>query len=121
MLGLGLLFADLILRAFACYELSLLLGVIASPTIGGFIVNTKPWPDIFWWTLAPLGVAVVLVFCLVEETGFARGNDKTQYPKVPEQFLANRARTFCFGTSVVPKIQTAALVRFHRRWIKSLC
>ena len=85
-------------------------------------MNSNPWPVIFWWTLAPLGVAVTLVFCFVEETGFARGKDNTHYPPVPVRFLANRARTLCPGTSVVPKIHTETLVRFSHvrgKWTES--
>lgn len=48
-------------RAFACYELSLLLGVISGPTIGGFIVQDNSWTVTFWWTIAPVGGAAILL------------------------------------------------------------
>ena len=39
-------------KAFVTYELSLLGRVVAGPTMGGFIVQNKPWPFVFWWTIA---------------------------------------------------------------------
>ena len=73
-------------------------------------MNSRLWPDIFWWILAPLGIPSILVFCFVEEAGLASGEDETYYPDLPLQFLANRARTLWFGTFVVPKILPTALV-----------
>ena len=97
-------------RAFACYELSLLLGIICGPTIGGFIVQNNPWPVAFWWTLAPVGTAIVLLFCIGEETLFARTGDFTVYPQPPSSFLSNRAATLLPGTKVTPRYENEDLV-----------
>ncbi|MCJ1311613.1 hypothetical protein MMC25_005286 [Agyrium rufum] len=97
-------------RAFAYYELTYLLGSIASPTIGGFISSSHPWPIVFWWTLAPIGIAAILVLCFVEETGFARGNDKTMYPHAPDSKISNRVATFLPGSAVVPRVSASKFV-----------
>ena len=97
-------------KAFTSQELSLVLGVVASPTIGGFIVQNRLWPYTFWWTIGPIGLAFVLVFLYVEETGFAREEGAVPYPERPRAFLANRAATFFPGTKVVPRISGATLV-----------
>ena len=88
-------------KAFVSYELSLLGGVIAGPTIGGFIVQSKPWPFVFWWTIAPVGVALVLVFCFLEETGFQRDEDGQPYPRKPAEFIPNRIATFFPGNRII--------------------
>ena len=97
-------------KAFTCQELSLLLGIVASPTIGGFVVQRNLWPYTFWWTIGPIGLAFVLVFLFVEETGFAREEDVMPYPERPRGFLANRVATFFPGTRVVPRISARKLV-----------
>lgn len=99
-------------RAFSCYELSLLLGVICSPTVGGFIVQSHPWPVAFWWTLAPVGIGIVLIFCFGEETGFARDNATVVYPRTPLPFLQNRIVTFLPGTRVAPKNHPDSIVGY---------
>lgn len=90
-------------KAFISYELSLIGGVVASPTIGGFIVDSKPWPYTFWWTIAPVGTAVILVFCFLEETSFRRGENDEVYPELSEGFLRNRIATFFPGNEVTPR------------------
>ena len=47
-------------KAFAALEVSLLSGVIVMPGIGGFIVDSRPWPDVFWLVAAINGLAVLL-------------------------------------------------------------
>ena len=96
--------------AFTCYELSLLLGIFVSPTLGGFIVKTRPWPFVFWWTLGPVGLAAILVFCFLQETGFAREDDLTMWPKLPTEFWANRMATLFFGQRTVPKPSLVTVV-----------
>ena len=97
-------------KAFACYELSLLLGVICSPTVGGFIAQQSPWPVVFWWTLAPVGAAAVLVCLVCEETGFARTEDDTIYPTMPKGFVHNRVLTLLPGISVTPRSTSRDIV-----------
>ncbi len=90
-------------KAFISYEISLLGGVVAGPTIGGFIVQSKPWPYTFWWTIAPVSIAMVFVFCFLEETGFRRGQNDQMPFKKPTSFLKNRIATFFPGNRIVPQ------------------
>ena len=50
-------------KAFAVLEVSLLSGVIVMPGIGGFIVDSRPWPDVFWLVAAINGLTVLLGKC----------------------------------------------------------
>ncbi|TVY85567.1 putative MFS-type transporter [Lachnellula suecica] len=88
-------------RAFLCLEVSLLGAVIISPTLGGFIVQTQQWPVVFWWTLAPIGLAAILVFFVLEETSFSRDQIKVLSSE-PRSFIQTRIATFLPGTKVVP-------------------
>ena len=88
-------------KAFVCYELSLLGGVAATPTIGGFIVQSNPWPYVFWWTIGPVGLAMILVFFFLEETGFRRNLEDETRITPPTSFLKNRMATFFPGNKVV--------------------
>ncbi len=47
-------------KAFAVLEVSLLAGAVAAPVFGGFIADTKPWPDVFWWLVALIAVSIPL-------------------------------------------------------------
>ena len=100
-------------RAFTSYELSFLLGVTASPTLGGFIVQSRPWPYVFWWTLGPLCAAIVLVFFFLEETGFTRDPAATvRFPEKPQGYIKERIATLLPGTKVVPKISAREFVGY---------
>ena len=88
-------------KAFISYDISFLGGVVAGPTIGGFIVKSKPWPYTFWWTIAPLGIAMVLVFCFLEETGFRRGKEDPKSVEQPTSFLKNRMATLFPGNRII--------------------
>ncbi len=98
-------------RVFACYEISLLAGVVASPTIGGFIVGTKSWPYTFWWTIGPVGAVSILVFCFLEETGYPRDKDNRAWPTKPKGFIQSRIATFFPGTKIVPRATLRDIVR----------
>ena len=97
--------------ALTCYELSLLLGFYAGPTIGGFIVQTDTWPAAFWWTMAPLGIAFILVGLDLPETRFARGSNTKVYPNLPQSFFKNRFVTLVWGQATTAKVTGAELVR----------
>ena len=88
-------------KAFISYEISFLGGIIVGPTIGGFIVKSKPWPYTFWWTIAPLGIAMVFVFCFLEETGFRRGQEDPKNLEQPTSFFKNRMATFFPGNRII--------------------
>jgi len=92
-------------KIFTTFELSFLLGVTISPTVSGFIVENHPWPTGFYWTLAPAGSAILLVFFLLEETGGygpSAVGDRA-YPAKAGSYWRNRVDTFFPGTKVVPK------------------
>ena len=97
-------------KAFASYELSFLLGVNLGPTVGGFIVNDGPWPYVFWWTIAPVGLALILVFCFLSETGFNRDDGIAAYPEQHTAFWKSRIATFFPGSKVVPRTNAGAMV-----------
>lgn len=72
-------------RAFLAYSLSTAFGVIAAPTFGGFILGSQEWPVCFWWTVALLGIAALLVFFFLDETTFDR----------PDEFSRQGQRSLC--------------------------
>ena len=88
-------------RAFSVFSLAFLTGPLAAPTLGCFIAAKTDWPVMFWWTIPLLGIALILIFIFMEETGFER-DGKAQYPHQPEQFVANRIATLFPGNKVVP-------------------
>lgn len=47
-------------RALTTFHISLLLGTVAGPTFGGFIVEHVPWTHEFWWTVALQGFVFIL-------------------------------------------------------------
>ena len=47
-------------KAFTVLEVCLLAGAVAAPVFGGFIADTKPWPDVFWWLVAIIAVSIPL-------------------------------------------------------------
>ena len=47
-------------KAFTVLEVSLLAGALIAPVFGGFIANTKPWPNVFWWLVALIAVSIPL-------------------------------------------------------------
>ena len=100
-------------RVFLVFSLSFLLGTVAGPTFGGFIVQHADWSFEFWWTVGLQGLALVLVFFFLEETGFSRDGGPA-YPVRPKSFMANRITTYLFGTKVVPAVNRNELVRYHR-------
>ncbi|PWY76506.1 putative polyamine transporter [Aspergillus sclerotioniger CBS 115572] len=89
-------------RVFSTFELSFLLGVNVAPTISGFIVNDASWTWAFWWTLIPCGLAILLVFFFLEETGGFSSSSGSVYPAQPSSYWANRVATFLPGHRIIP-------------------
>ena len=96
--------------AFTSYEISLILGLYIAPTLGGYIVQEQAWPVVFWWTLAPVGLAIVLVGLFLEPTYFARGDDRTIYPALPQSYVARRVKVLLPGTASIPQPSIRVLV-----------
>ena len=88
-------------KAFAIFEVLIIFAVIGGGTLGGFIAQTKPWQYVFWWTLGPVGAAIILVFIFVEDTTYSRNPDVPNQP-LPKPWLANRIATFLPGTRTQP-------------------
>ena len=100
-------------RAFLIFSLIFLLGAVAGPTLGGFIVEHVDWPVEFWWTVGLQGLALVLVFLFLEETGF-NCDGGLAYPARPGSFMADRIATFFLGIKVVPAMNRSELVRYRQ-------
>ncbi|RAK99002.1 putative polyamine transporter [Aspergillus ibericus CBS 121593] len=105
-------------RVFSTFELSFLLGVNVSPTISGFIVNNASWTWAFWWTLIPCGVAIVLIFFFLEETGgYSSTADPNApaYPAQPSSYWANRVATFFPGHRIIPQEPWSEIARTAKK------
>ena len=57
-------------RALTTFHVSLLLGTVAGPTFGGFIVEHVAWTNEFWWTVALQGFIFILGQFSVVKTTF---------------------------------------------------
>ncbi len=89
-------------KAFAIFEVLIIFAVVGGGTLGGFIAQTRPWADVFWWTLGPVGAAIICVFLFVEDTTYIRDPNAVQRTPVPKGWLANRVATFFPGTRTQP-------------------
>ena len=107
-------------KAFISYEISFLGGVVAGPTIGGFIVESKPWPYTFWWTIAPVGIAMVFVFCFLEETGFRRVQEDQKKVYQPTSYLKNRMATFFPGNKIIQRRGHQEVVGFNIPFVRDI-
>lgn len=96
-------------KAFAIFEIFNIFAIIGGGTLGGFIAETQPWQYVFWWTLGPVGAAILLVFTLVKDTTYDRRPGVTNRI-LPKQWLKNRIATFFPGTKTQPKGRRAEVV-----------
>jgi MFS family permease len=87
-------------RAFTVLHLALNFGASAGPTFSGYVAANRYWTIEYWWSVALLGVAAILVFLFLEETGYDRANPENNV-EVPKTFIANRVRTFLPGSGIV--------------------
>ena len=53
-------------KAFTVLEVSLLAGALTAPVFGGFIADTKPWPNVFWWLVALIAVSIPLGMTILQ-------------------------------------------------------
>ena len=97
-------------RAFTALHMAFLFGTIAGYILA-FISAGAYFPVEFWWTVGLLGGVLILVFLVLEETGFDR-EDEQKRRDIPRSFLANRFATFFFGQAVVPRTTISAMVGF---------
>lgn len=85
-------------KAFAIFEVLIIFAVVGGGTLGGFIAQSRPWDYVFWWTLGPVGAAIISVLFFVEDTGFSRDSTAMKRPSLPKGSVANRIATFFPGT-----------------------
>ena len=97
-------------KAFAVFEVLIIFAVVGGGTLGGFIANSKPWSYVFWWTLGPVGAAIVSVFVFVHDTTYSRDPGAMKRAPMPKSWLANRAATFFPGTRTQPDGRVAEFV-----------
>lgn len=94
--------ANVINRAFAVYELSFLFGVTAGPTFSGFIAEHVHWTICFWWTVAPLGLCIMVVLLFLRETSFDGDVSVKTTNRISAGFVNEMKVTFFPGKRVVP-------------------
>lgn len=101
-------------KAFAIFEVLIIFAVVGGGTLGGFIAETEPWDYVFWWTLGPVGAAIIAVFCFVHDTTFDRATQNLNRPRLPDSWFANRMATFLPGTRTQPAGKGAEFVGLPR-------
>jgi MFS family permease len=98
-------------KAFAIFEVLVILAVIGGATLSGFIAQTNPWNFVFWWTLGHIGGAMICVLLFVEDTSFDRSAGATyRRQSLPRSWFANRVATFLPGTRTQPPGKLRAMV-----------
>jgi hypothetical protein len=97
-------------KAFAIFEVLIIIAVVGGGTLSGFVAQTQPWQTVFWWTLGPIGGAIVLVLLVVEDTNFPRDPNAPRRAPLPTGWVANRIATFFPGTRTQPRGKLAELV-----------
>jgi MFS family permease len=98
-------------RAFTILEIAMNLGASVGPTFSGFIAANQYWTTEYWWTIALLGAAIVIVFTCLEETGYDR-KTLALNPIKPTGYWANRVATFLPGSKVVKKTNLKETVSY---------
>ena len=101
-------------KAFAIFKVLIIFAVVGGGTLGGFIAETQPWNYVFWWTLGPVGAAIVLVFLFVEDTNFSRDPAVPGPAPLPKSWLINRIATYLPGSRTQLAGKAAEFVRIRR-------
>ena len=102
-------------KAFAIFEVLIILAVVGGGTLGGFIAQTRPWNYVFWWTLGPVGAAIISVFLFVEDTSFNRDPGAMNRAPLPKGWAAGHIATFFPGTRTQPAGKGAEFVSCPRK------
>ena len=98
-------------QAFTWFSLSFLLGTVAGPTFGGFVIQHTTWPFEFWWAVGIQALVVVLAFFLLEETCVVQGGLRV-FPNTPKDFITQKAATFFLTPQLYPPVSSAELVMY---------
>lgn len=101
-------------KMYAIYSTIYTLATVVGASFCGFIVQHATWPVNFWWLAGANGLAAVLIFCFMEETGFDRIG-MTCFPTETRtcSWAKSRVLTFLPGSQVVPSKNFGTLVS-HR-------
>ena len=97
-------------RAFTAIWVASDFGIVAGPTFSALVAANAYWPSEYWWSIACLGLSIILVFFLLEETSFERDQPVRDSP-VPKAFVTNRIETFLFGTRSAQNVTWKEVVR----------
>jgi len=97
-------------KAFAIFEVLIIFAVVGGGTLSGFIAQGNPWDYVFWWTLGPIGAAIVMVLFCLSDTTFDRRQKTPGREPLPKTWLANRVATFLPGTRTQRPGKAAAFV-----------
>lgn len=89
-------------KAFAIFEVLIIFAVVGGGTLGGFIAQPPRWDYVFWWTLGPVGAAIICVFLFVEDTEYDRNSTDPRRHALPKSWVANRMATFLPGIKTQP-------------------
>lgn len=91
-------------RVFHILHIPYLLGVVAGPTFGGYVVSRTSWPVQFWWTVGMNGFLIILILVLLENTEYDRDNNGRSEGNQPanngESILTHRVKTYFFAAAV---------------------
>ncbi|KAL1974617.1 hypothetical protein VTN31DRAFT_4821 [Thermomyces dupontii] len=98
-------------KAFAVFEILIVFAVVGGGTLSGFIAESLHWSYVFWWTLGPVGAAILAVFLFVEDTSFdGRRGGATDQPALPDSWLERHIATFFPGHRTQGRGRTAQFV-----------
>lgn len=100
-------------RCFHILHVPYLFGVVAGPTIGGYIVSRTAWPVQFWWTVGMNGLLILLILLFLENTEYdgTHRSEASQRPLSKETFLKRRAKTYLLGAAAPKSISLKDCVR----------
>jgi MFS family permease len=87
-----------------------LLGAVAGPTFGGFIVAKHPWPIQFWWTVAMNGLLIVLILLFLDNTEYSRNSQSAQPISLSEPLLTRRMKTYLYGSAAIEHVSFSQCV-----------
>ena len=93
-------------RVFSAFHMALNFGIISGPTFSALFSATNDWPNEYWWSVGLLALSAVLVFAVVEETGWRREPGAVNVLQ-PEGFVARKKATYLTPGKVVPPTTAA--------------
>ena len=82
-------------KAFAFYSTCFILGAVAGQSLGGFVIQHTSWAIQLWYTIAPQGVSLLLLFLFLEDTSFNR--DGTHNESTSRSWFSKRLASILPG------------------------